>query len=513
MSVATTEHPATAEVRTEHFDTIVVGAGLSGIAAEYHLQTQLPNKSYLIIEGRESIGGTWDLFRYPGIRSDSDMYTLGYQFAPWSASKAIAPGPDILNYIRDTASKHGIDAKIRFGQRAVSANWSSTDQRWTLDVTSGPDKVPVRYTCSFLFMCSGYYNYSAGYTPEWTDFDRYRGTIVHPQQWPEHLDYAGKRVIVIGSGATAVTLAPEMARVASHVTMLQRSPTYIFSRAAEDVAANWLKEKFPGKLGRGLARWKNILLSMTFYGLSRKRPELIKKLIRKGAQRQIGPDFDIDTHLTPTYAPWDQRMCLVPDGDLFKAIRSGAVSIVTDHIERFTETGILLKSGKTLEADVIVTATGLNMQLMGGMKIAVDGDTIDLGKSLSYKGMMYSDVPNLASSFGYTNASWTLKCELIAKHVCRLLKYMDKRGLASATPRRDASLTEEASLDLQSGYVLRAQGVLPKQGSRQPWKLYQNYLRDIALLRYGKVPHSALEFAKRKRTKKARSAKLARRSA
>jgi cation diffusion facilitator CzcD-associated flavoprotein CzcO len=348
-------------------------------------------------------------------------------------------------------------------------------------------------------MCSGYYDYRAGYTPEWPGFESYKGRIVHPQHWPEDLDYANKHVVVIGSGATAVTLAPEMAPIASHVTMLQRSPTYIFSRPAEDAISNWLKAKFPGAVGLTLARWKNILLSMTFYGLSRKRPTMIKNLIRKGAQRQLGPEFDIDTHLTPTYAPWDQRMCLVPDGDLFKAIRSGKVSIETDHIERFNETGILLKSGKQLDADVIVTATGLNMQLMGGMRVVVDGDTIDLGKSMNYKGMMYSDVPNLASAFGYTNASWTLKCELIANHVCRLLNYMDQRGMASATPRRDISLSEEEALPLTSGYVLRAANVLPKQGTKQPWRLHQNYLKDIALLRFGRVAHPALEFQKAKR--------------
>ena len=500
------ERPADQAVPTQHFDVLIVGAGLSGVAAAYHLKTSCPSKSFAILEGRNALGGTWDLFRYPGVRSDSDMYTLGYGFRPWASDTSIAPGPAILDYVRETAQIYGIDQKIRFGQYVTSASWSSDTGLWTLEAEVGDEKKLARYSCSFLFMCSGYYDYKEGYTPEWPDFDRYRGQIVHPQQWPEDLNYDGKRVVIIGSGATAVTLAPEMAKTAAEVTILQRSPTYIIARPAKDSMAQWVQKRIPGKFGGTIVRWKNVLLGMYFFGLSRKRPALVKARLLKMAREHLGPEYDIDTHLTPTYNPWDQRVCLIPDADLFESIRTGEVTLVTDHIERFTETGLLLKSGNTLDADVIVTATGLKMQLMGGMKLTKDGVPVDLGKALQYKGMMFSDIPNLALTLGYTNASWTLKCELIAQYVCRLINYMDAKGFAYCTPRRDPSLTEEPALGLTSGYVQRAEAILPKQGSRKPWKLYQNYFLDMASLRFGKVIDDAMEFTKLKSKAKRKAA-------
>jgi monooxygenase len=483
--------------QTEYFDVLIVGAGLSGVAAAYHLQTRSSGKTFAILEGRQAIGGTWDLFRYPGVRSDSDMHTLGYGFKPWASDESIAGGPAILDYVRDTARENGIDRKTRFGQNVTSASWSSKDARWTVETTVARDNSVKRYTCSFLFMCSGYYDYSDGYTPQWPGTDEFKGTIVHPQHWPEALDYAGKRVVIVGSGATAVTLAPEMAKTAAHVTMLQRSPTYIVARPKEDAIAKWLQRKLPGSLGGTLARWKNVLLGIYFYGLARKRPAYVKQGIINMVRAELGADYDVATHFTPAYNPWDQRLCLVPDADLFAAIRSGSMSVETDHIERFTEHGLALRSGKTLMADIVVTATGLRMRLMGGMRLTVDGVAVELGKALSYKGMMFSDVPNLASAFGYTNASWTLKCELTCEYVCRLLNYMDAGGYAYATPRRDPSVGEEPSLGLTSGYVLRAEGILPKQGTRKPWKMYQNYLLDLAAMRFGKIADRALEFTRR----------------
>jgi len=482
------------DVPAQHFDVIVIGAGLSGVAAAYYLQTRTPKKTYTILEGRDVIGGTWDLFRYPGVRSDSDMHTLGYSFRPWPSEQSITGGPDILDYVRETAATYGIDRKIRFQHRAECATWSSADALWTLDVTVGPERSKARFTCGFLFMCSGYYDYAAGYFPEWPDRERFGGRLVHPQAWPEDLDYAGKRVVIIGSGATAVTLAPEMARTAGHVTMLQRSPTYVVARPALDPLARWARGHLPQRLAGAIVRWKNVLLGMFFFNLSRKRPEKMKQMIETGVRTYLGPDYDVKTHFTPKYNPWDQRMCLVPDADLFLAIRAGRVSVVTDHIDRFTETGLRLRSGETLDADVIVAATGLQMQMFGGMQLVVDGEPIDLGKKMNYKGMMFSDVPNLAQAFGYTNASWTLKCELTAKYVCRLINYMDARGYGSATPRRDESVGEIPALDFSSGYVVRAAAILPKQGNRRPWRLYQNYALDLATLRFGSIVDKSMQF-------------------
>ena len=480
----------------EHFDVIVVGAGLSGIGAAFHLQRDCPQKSYAILEGRDAIGGTWDLFRYPGIRSDSDMYTLGYSFKPWREAKAIADGPSIRKYVRETAAENNIEKNIRFHHMVKRASWSSETARWTVEAEAGAEKRIVRFTCNFLFMCSGYYSYASGYDPVFPGRETFRGKIVHPQFWPENLDYKNKKVVVIGSGATAVTVVPEMAKDAAHVTMLQRSPTYVVSAPAEDALANWLREHLPAKLAYSIARWRNVLFGMYFFNLSRKKPEQVKKYLIKMVKDELGPDYDVNTHFTPRYNPWDQRLCLVPDSDLFQSIKTGKASVVTDTIESFTPTGIKLESGKELEADIIVTATGLKLELLGGMEVVVDGVEQNLARAMSYKGMMYSDVPNLASAFGYTNASWTLKCDLTCEYVCRLLNLMDAKGTPIATPLRDPTVAEAPWLDFSSGYVQRAADVLPRQGMTKPWKLYQNYALDLVALRYGKMEDGTLKFTK-----------------
>ncbi len=480
----------------EHFDVLMVGAGLSGIGAGYHLQTDCPNKSYAILEARESMGGTWDLFRYPGVRSDSDMYTLGYSFRPWKDAKAIADGPSILSYIRQTAKDYGIDQKIRFGHRVKRASWSSADARWTVEAERGASKETAHLTCNFLFLCSGYYNYTEGYTPELAGRERYTGRIVHPQKWTEDVEYAGKRVVVIGSGATAVTLVPALAKTAAHVTMLQRSPSYILSLPERDPIANALRRFLPASVAYGITRWKNVLLGMLIFTLSRHAPELVKKLIRGGVKSQLGPDYDVDTHFKPRYNPWDQRLCLVPDADLFKAIREGRASVVTDHIETFTEKGLRLRSGAELEADLIVTATGLDLLALGGIQLVVDGRMVEVAKTMSYKGMMLSGVPNLAVALGYTNASWTLKCDLTCGYVCRLINFMEKQGYRQCTAQnRDPSIREVPFIDFSSGYVQRSIHKFPKQGSKAPWRLYQNYALDIVALRFGALEDGAMVFS------------------
>jgi cation diffusion facilitator CzcD-associated flavoprotein CzcO len=481
---------------TEHVDVLIVGAGLSGIGAGVHLQKRCPDRTYAILEGRDAMGGTWDLFRYPGIRSDSDMYTLGYSFKPWEEAKAIADGPSILKYIRDTASEYGIDRRIRYGHRVRRASWSTPDARWTVEAERGSAREPVTITCSFLFVCGGYYKYSAGYTPEFPGTERFRGRIVHPQKWTEDIDYAGKRVVVIGSGATAVTLVPEMAKTAAHVTMLQRSPTYVVARPAEDGMANWLRRHFPAMFAYVVTRWKKVLLQQYFFNLCRRKPAYAKKLILGGVRAYLGKDYDVATHFTPSYNPWEQRMCLVPDADLFLAIRRRKASVVTDQIETFTEKGIRLKSGAELEADLIVTATGLSLEVLSGIELSVDGARIEPPKTFNYKGLMYSGVPNLASSFGYTNASWTLKCDLTCEYVCRLLNYMKKHGYAQCTPRlNDPTVTEQPWVDFSSGYIQRSLHLFPKQGSKTPWKLHQNYARDIMTLRFGRIDDGVMEFS------------------
>jgi len=487
----------------EHVDVIIVGAGLSGIGAACHLKMECPRKSFIILEGRDVIGGTWDLFRYPGVRSDSDMFTLGYRFRPWRDPKAIADGPAILSYIRDTATEYGVDKAIRYGHRVKSASWSSRDARWTVEVERGSENTTEtqsaqrehrEFTCNFLYMCTGYYDYENGYTPDWPGVESFRGTIVHPQKWPNDLDCTNKLVVVIGSGATAITLVPALAERASHVTMLQRSPSYVVTRPGEDKIANLFRRILPDRAAYVLARWKNVLMATFFYNLARNRPELFKRMVAKGVRRELGEEYD-SKHFTPTYNPWDQRLCFAPDSDFFLAMRERRVSVVTDYIETFTEAGIVLKSGQQLDADIIVTATGLVFKLISGMQLMVDGAPVHLPKTLVYKGMMFSDVPNLALAIGYTNASWTLKCDLTSEYVCRLLNHMDHHGYAMCTPRvNDASIGEEPVIDFTSGYVVRALPMLPRQGSKTPWRLHQNYMKDLSMMRYGRVDDGTMEF-------------------
>ena len=477
------------ETHQHHVDVLIVGAGLSGIAAGYHLQASCPGKSYAILEARDSIGGTWDLFRYPGIRSDSDMFTLGYGFRPWKAAKAIADGPSILSYVKDTAREYGIDRHIRFGHRVVRAEWSSDAQRWTVEAEQTATGETVTLTAGFLFTCTGYYRYDEGYTPELAGVERFGGQVIHPQHWPEDLDYTGKRVVVIGSGATAVTLVPAMAPDAAHVTMLQRSPSYVVSLPNEDPVAKLVRRlPLPERIGHSIVRWKNVLLMMGSYQLSKRRPKLMRKIMRAGVKRALPAGYDVDTHFNPTYNPWDQRVCLVPDGDLFAALSSGRADVVTDRIATFTENGIRLESGAELEAEIVVTATGLQLLALGGMQLSVDGEAVEPSEKLTYKGMMVSDVPNMAIAMGYTNASWTLKCDLICQYVTRLLNEMDARGVAQATPRLDSADVEtEPFLDLTSGYVKRGLDLFPRQGVAQPWRVHQNYFRDIAMIRRGDI--------------------------
>lgn len=477
-----------------HFDVVIVGAGLSGIGAGYHLQKRLPGKTYAILEAREAIGGTWDLFRYPGIRSDSDMYTLGYNFKPWPGAKAIADGPSIREYVRETARENGIDKHIRFRHRVTGVAWSSKDARWT--VTAEHDGKPVEYTCSFVMMCSGYYRYEHGYTPDFPGMAAYKGKLIHPQLWPEDLDHAGKQVVVIGSGATAVTIVPEMAKTAAHVTMLQRSPTYVVSRPSQDKIATRLRKMLPAKTAYGLTRWKNVGLQMLFYSRARKQPQKVREAITKLAQKELGENYPVSTHFNPKYNPWDQRMCLIPDSDLFSELKAGRAEVVTDTIDTFTENGIKLSSGKELKADIVVTATGLDLQFLGGADVLVDGQKIDLSKRLTYKGMMYEGVPNLISIFGYTNASWTLKCDLTCEYTCRIIARMVKTGARAVTPRNlDPATQQTPWLDFSSGYVQRTIDRFPKQGSRKPWKLNQNYAADLLMLRYGKLTDPELVFS------------------
>ncbi|HUJ85302.1 MAG TPA: NAD(P)/FAD-dependent oxidoreductase [Burkholderiales bacterium] len=482
----------------EHFDVLIVGAGLSGIGAGYHLQTRCRGRTYAILEGRDAIGGTWDLFRYPGIRSDSDMYTLGYSFRPWEQANAIADGASILRYVRDTAREHGIERRIRFGHHVKRASWSSEHARWTVAAERGSAKDPVQFSCNFLFACGGYYKYAQGYTPDFPGAQRFAGRIVHPQQWTDDVDYAGKRVVVIGSGATAVTLVPQLAQQAAHVTMLQRSPTWVVARPARDEGAIKLRKWLPPMLAYGITRWKRVLLQQYFFNLCRRNPARARRLILGGVRAYLGPEYDVERHFTPRYNPWEQRLCLVPDADLFRAIRSKKASVVTDRIETFTENGIKLASGAELEADLIVTATGLDLEVLSGIELTVDGERVDPARTYNYKGLMYSGVPNLASSFGYTNASWTLKCDLTCEYVCRLLNHMQKHGYLQCTPRNaDAELAGEPWVDFSSGYIQRSLHLFPKQGSKPPWRLHQNYARDIMTLRFGRIDDGVMEFRAR----------------
>jgi len=479
----------------EHVDVIIVGAGLSGIGAACHLTKDTPTKSFAVIESRAAMGGTWDLFRYPGIRSDSDMHTLGYSFKPWRHEKAIADGPAILEYIRETAREYDIEQHIRYNQQVESLSWDSATAIWSLVLkVNGQDTMTM--TCNFVYSCTGYYRYDQGYMPEFPGADAFKGEIIHPQKWPEELDYSGKKVVVIGSGATAITLVPSMADRASHVTMLQRSPTYVISRPEIDSTAKKLERYLPEQVAYWATRWKNVLSQMILYKMSKKRPEYIKNKLIQWTQLWLGKDFDVATHFSPRYNPWDQRLCLVPNGDLFRSLRKGTSSVVTDNISRFTADGIELKSGKVLDADIIVSATGLELLAMGGMQISVDGKAVDISEALQYKGMMLSDVPNFAFATGYTNASWTLKCDLSSQYVCRLLKYLDKQKLAICVPRNsNKELKRVPSIGLDSGYINRSIDKFPKEGVVAPWRLHQNYFLDLLGLRFGSVRERTMEFS------------------
>lgn len=484
----------------EHFDVLVVGAGISGIGAGYHLQTMCPDRSYLIVEGRDDIGGTWDLFRYPGVRSDSDMHTLGYSFRPWTAAKSIADGPSILQYLRDTITEFGIDRHIRFGHLVTNAEWSSDDARWTVHANRKDTGEAVSVTCNYLFMCSGYYSYRGGHTPEFPGMADFGGRVVHPQAWPDDLDVSGKRVVVIGSGATAMTLVPALAEEGAHVTMLQRSPTYVVARPDHDPLANALRKVLPDAAAYRLTRWKNTKLQQMIYRRTRTQPAKVKAQLIDMVRKELGPDYDVDTNFTPSYDPWDQRLCLVPNGDLFAAIRSGSATVVTDHIDTLTEGGIRLTSGTELQADIIVTATGLNLVTLGEMTFEVDGAPVDFATTWSYKGMAYSDVPNLASSFGYVNASWTLRADLTCEYVCRLLNHMAATGTARCTPRlraEDRSMPERPWIEnFSAGYMQRVMHKFPRQGDREPWINPQNYARDKQMFRKSLIDDGVMQFTR-----------------
>lgn len=479
----------------EHFDVVIIGAGLSGVGAGYRLQTRCPRKRYVILEARSAIGGTWDLFRYPGVRSDSDMFTLGYPFRPWKKAQAIAGGSEILEYVRDTAKEFGIDRHIRFQQRVMGASWSSDEVRWLINVRTGENGETVQYTCDFIYGCTGYYRYDAGYSPGFPGVERFKGRFVHPQHWPTDLDYAGKKVVVIGSGATAVTLVPAMAETAAHVTMLQRSPTYILGLPNHDPLADLIRRCVPGRAALRLIRWKNIGISLGIYYLARRAPQFMRRKLREGAIKNLPVGYDVDKHFNPRYAPWDQRLCLVPDSDLFKAISSGKASVVTDQIESFTERGVRLQSGDELGADIVVSATGLQMLAMGAVRLSVDGKPVDTSRTFIYKGTMVSNIPNFAFCIGYTNASWTLRADLASTFVCRLLNHMDRRGYRTCVPACDfESMEAKPLLDLTSGYVTRAAESLPKQAGRKPWLIKQNYILDMLTMKLSRIEDGILKF-------------------
>jgi monooxygenase len=483
----------------EKIDVLIVGAGLSGIGAGVQLKDKCPTLGFAILEGREASGGTWDLFRYPGVRSDSDMYTLGYSFRPWIEGKAIADGPAILSYIRAAARDGGVEPHIRYGHRVKRATWSSINATWLVEIERAGNPEALTIACNFLYVCGGYYNYEAGYTPEFPGMASFTGRVVHPQKWTPDIDYAGKNVVVIGSGATAMTLVPALTDQAAHVTMLQRSPTYVISVPSVDIIANFFNRVLPRGVAYTLARWKNLMRAYLLFWLSRYTPRFIKSVLLGEVRRALGPDYDVNKHFTPSYNPWDQRLCLIPDADLFKAIKRGAASVVTDQIDTFTATGIKLRSGQELAADVVVTATGLDLLALGGIKLTVDGKPVDIGKSVSYKGMMLADVPNLAYTFGYTNASWTLKSDLANLFVCRLLNEMSRLGSRQCTPvLGDRPIDKMQLVDFSSGYFQRALDRFPVQGTTRPWKFNQNYFRDFLTLRLDSLQDGTMEFAPRR---------------
>jgi cation diffusion facilitator CzcD-associated flavoprotein CzcO len=479
----------------EHIDVLIVGAGISGIGAAYRLQERCPSKSYAILEARDDLGGTWDLFRYPGIRSDTDMYTLGYRFKPWSQESTIADGSAILDYLRETAEENGIDRHIRFGLRVVAASWSTADARWTVEAERTDSGETVKLTCGFLLGASGYYDYEQGYLPEFPGVDRFQGQVIHPQHWPEDVDYEGKRVIIIGSGATAITLVPAMADDAAHVTMLQRSPSWVLAIPSLHPVMKALKRHLPRRAADKLIRWIYLHIQTLLYAASQHRPGNLKKFLRRGVEEELPTGYDM-THFTPSYDPWDQRICFVKDGDLFKSLSDGSAEIVTDRIETFTEAGIKLESGKELEADLIVTATGLNLLVFGGIRFSVDGEPVDLGHTMAYKSLMLDGMPNFAFSLGFSNASWTLKADLVSEFVCRLINHMDANGYSQCVPRlEDPSVGEDELFPLQAGYVLRSIDQLPKAGSREPWTLRQSVPYATRVLRRGALEDGELRFS------------------
>jgi cation diffusion facilitator CzcD-associated flavoprotein CzcO len=480
----------------EHFDVLIVGAGISGIGAAVHLKTLCPGRRWAILEARAELGGTWDLFRYPGVRSDSDMYTLGFSFRPWTEPRAIVDGSSIQQYLKDTAREHGLYEALRFDHSVRRASWSSATARWTLTIERRTTGQTLQMSCGFLFMCTGYYDSARGHCPAFAGVEQFRGRVIHPQQWAPDVEYAGQRVVVIGSGATAVTLVPALAKTAAHVTLLQRSPSYVLTVPAHDAWVSALRSVLRPELVARLARWRNILLGVYVFQLCRRWPGLARKLLLRRTRRELGPDYDVESHFSPRYAPWDQRLCIAPDGDLFQVLRSGQASVVTDQIVTFTETGLSLQSGRQLAADLVVTATGLELQLMGNLEISVDGCRVDAAKSLSYRGVMFSGIPNLATCFGYTNASWTLRSELSARFVCRLLEYMARHGYQQCRPRQaresDGSLP---LVDFSSGYVQRGLQRLPRQGTRAPWRVRQNYLWDRLDSSWTRWSDGSLEFS------------------
>jgi monooxygenase len=478
-------------------DVLIIGAGISGISAAVHLQERCPTKTFAIAERRPRIGGTWDLFRYPGVRSDSDMYTLGFRFKPWTHPKAIADGPSILSYLDETVSEHDLLKSIWFDHRVKRATWSTAAAKWTVELEGGTERAAVAIQCSFLFVCGGYYNYDQGYVPDFDGVESFAGKVVHPQHWPENLDYTGKEIVVIGSGATAVSLIPAMVRAgAGHVTMLQRSPTYMASRPSEDKTANAARKVFPSKVAYGLIRWRNVLLGSFLFNLARKKPATVKRKLIEGVSAALGPTYDVATHFTPSYNPWDQRLCLVPDGDMFDVVRIGSASVVTAHIDHFDTTGVVLQDGTHLDADIIVTATGLNLQMLAGVEIIIDGTKVEPQDTVLHKGIMLSGVPNLAMWFGYTNASWTLKADLTSEYLCRVLSHMESTGTTMVMPDAHPNVELDTFVDFTSGYFRRAQHLLPKQGSALPWRLHQNYVKDVRLLRHGDVVDEGLTFSR-----------------
>lgn len=479
--------------QTPIYDVLVIGAGLSGICAGFHLQDKCPNKSFLILEARENMGGTWDLFKYPGIRSDSDMYTLGFPFYPWKNPKAIADGSAILQYIKDTAKEFNLNEKIRFQHKVIAANWSDIEKMWTLELEANEAVENTVLKAKFVFSCSGYYNYEKGHTPNFKGSENFKGKIIHPQKWDTNLDYTNKKVVVIGSGATAVTLVPEMAKKAEKVTMLQRSPSYIMNLPSEDIIANTLKKVLPAQMAHNVVRKKNVYLSLALYNACRKYPDFMRKMLKKPIKKQLGDKYK-EENFNPKYNPWDQRLCLIPDNDLFEALKTEKAEIVTDTVDKFTENGILLNSGKILEADIIVTATGLKVQLLGGVKPTINNELVETGNMKAYKGVLFSDVPNFAISLGYTNASWTLKADLNCEFVARIINYMDEKNYSVVKPKFDDEMEIEPLLDFDAGYIKRALDILPKQGTKQPWKVYQSYLKDVKLLKHASVDDEYLVY-------------------